>query len=179
MSRYRCLCVTGGWEPVAPGSEGERQIHRIDEPDRVGAALPLLQHDPPHRTAAGAIDAGQQLRPARAPAAAVAAHPVEDVADQHLALGHVRLGDHPLLPAAIAHDPQEPRRERAQRLVEGLLAGRQQVVTVGRPLYRTSFKAENFPQTTTADISLNDCPAPLELKLQNHCRLLTFRCSSV
>ena len=35
-------------------------------------------------------------------------------------LGHVRLGDHPLLAAAVADDAEEPRREGAQRLVQGL-----------------------------------------------------------
>ena len=60
--------------------------------------------------------------------AAVVPHAVNDVADQHLALRDVRLGDHPLLAAAITHDAQEPRRERAQRLVERFRAGRQRVV---------------------------------------------------
>jgi hypothetical protein len=69
------------------------------------------QHDPPHRTAAGALDAGQQLRLPRAAAAAVVAHPVEDVAEQHVAVYQVCFGDQPLLAAAVAHDPQEPRRE--------------------------------------------------------------------
>jgi hypothetical protein len=46
-------------------------------------------------------------------------HLGDDVADQHLAVHHVRLGDHPLLAAAITHDAQEPRRERAQGFVEG------------------------------------------------------------
>jgi hypothetical protein len=53
------------------------------------------------------VDAGQQFRPPGPSAAAVVAHAVEDVADQHLAVRHVRLGDHPLLTAAFAHDPQE------------------------------------------------------------------------
>ena len=57
-----------------------------------------------------------------------------DVADQHVALGHVRLGDHPLLAAAIAHNPEEPRRERAQGLVQGLLARWQRIVAVGPPV---------------------------------------------
>jgi hypothetical protein len=32
------------------------------------------------------------------------------------------LVDHPFLAAVIAHDPQEPRRERAQRLIQGFRA---------------------------------------------------------
>jgi hypothetical protein len=46
----------------------------------------------------------------------------------------VRLGDEPLLATALAHDPQEPGRERAQRLVEGFGSGRQRVVTVAAPV---------------------------------------------
>jgi hypothetical protein len=49
----------------------------------------VLQHDPPHRTAAGALEAGQQLRLPRTTAAAVVPHAFDDVADQHLALCHV------------------------------------------------------------------------------------------
>jgi hypothetical protein len=49
-------------------------------------------------------------------------------------LRHVGLVDHPLLAAALAHDPQEPRRERAQRFVQGLRAGGQWVVAVAAPV---------------------------------------------
>jgi hypothetical protein len=45
------------------------------------------------------------------PPRAVMAHAVEDVAYQHVALRHVRLGDHPVLAAPLAHDAEEPRRE--------------------------------------------------------------------
>ena len=61
-------------------------------------------------------------------------HAVDDVADQHVAVCHVRLVDHPILAAAVAGDAQEPRRERAQRLVEGFRAGRQRVVAVAAPV---------------------------------------------
>jgi hypothetical protein len=64
------------------------------------------QHDSPHRSAACPLDAGKQLRPSWQSAAAVVAHALEDVADQHVALPRrVRLGEHPLLAAAVAGDP--------------------------------------------------------------------------
>jgi hypothetical protein len=46
----------------------------------------------------------------------------DDVADQHLALRHMRLIDHPLLAAAIALDPEKPRRKCAERFAESLFA---------------------------------------------------------
>jgi hypothetical protein len=67
-------------------------------------------------------DAGEQFRLLRPSAAAVVPHSVEDVVDQHVGASlHVHLVDHPHLAAAIALDPEEPRREGVERLVEGLL----------------------------------------------------------
>ena len=43
---------------------------------------------------------------------------------EHVTLRRVRLGEHPLLAAPVAGDPQEPRRERPERLVQGFPAGR-------------------------------------------------------
>src|ERR1700704_3377662 len=63
------------------------------------------------------------------------AHPLDDVPDQHVALPRrMRLGEHPLLAAPIAGDPHEPRRERPERLVEGLGASRQRVGAVAAPV---------------------------------------------
>jgi hypothetical protein len=82
--------------------------------------------------------------PARPPHAIVT-HPRDDVADQHLAMYQVCLGDHPLLAAAVAHNPQEPRRERAQRLVEGFLSGRQRVVPVAPPVPSGDHRHQEVP----------------------------------
>ena len=46
----------------------------------------------------------------------------------------VRLIDQPHLAAAVALDPQEPRRARRQRLVQGLGAGGQRFVAVATPV---------------------------------------------
>src|SRR4051794_21271837 len=70
----------------------------------------IRQHDPPHRTA-GAVDPGQQSSLRDPATAAVVAYAVEDVAYQHVALGRVRLGKHPFLAAAVAHEAEEPRRK--------------------------------------------------------------------
>jgi hypothetical protein len=43
-------------------------------------------------------------------------------------------GDYPLLAAAAADDAQEPRRERAQRLIEGFGFDRQRMVAIGPPV---------------------------------------------
>jgi hypothetical protein len=51
-------------------------------------------------------------------------HASDDVADQHVPLRRVRLGEHPLLAAAVAGDPEEPRRERPERLVQSFRPGR-------------------------------------------------------
>jgi hypothetical protein len=53
-------------------------------------------------------DAGQKIGLPRAPAAAVVARPVEDVAEQQRALRHVCLGQHTVLAAAVAGDAQIP-----------------------------------------------------------------------
>ena len=70
------------------------------------------------------LDAGEQ------PAAAVVAHPLDDGADQHVALWRGRLVQHPALAVAAAGDPHEPGRERAERLGQRFAAGRQRVVAV-------------------------------------------------
>ena len=59
------------------------------------AVLPLPQHDPPHQPAADALDAGEQFRLPCPPAAAVVAHPVDDVADRCVASLHAHLVDRP------------------------------------------------------------------------------------
>ena len=43
-------------------------------------------------------------------------------------------GDYPLLAAAAADDAQEPRPERAQRLIEGFGFDRQRMVAIGPPV---------------------------------------------
>ncbi len=67
----------------------------------------------------GALGAGEQFHLPRAPAATVVAHSIEDVTDRHVTLRHVGLVDHAVLPAAVAGDAHEPRRERPER--RGLL----------------------------------------------------------
>jgi hypothetical protein len=62
------------------------------------------QNDLPHRTAARALDAGQQFHPPCPAAAAVMAHSVEDGTDRRVALRGVRLVDHPVSAAAVAGD---------------------------------------------------------------------------
>ena len=88
----------------------------------------------PYRPDADALDAGEQLRLSCPAATAVVRHPRDDVADWHGAPLHMRLVDHLHLPAAVALDPQEPGRERAERLVEGLGTGRQWVGAVAEPV---------------------------------------------
>jgi hypothetical protein len=78
------------------------------------------QHNPPRRPAAGAFDAGQQLHLPCPTAAAVMAHAGDDIADRHIAPLHVRLVEHAVLPAPIAGDPEEPRREGLERLGQGI-----------------------------------------------------------
>ena len=93
----------------------------------------FAQQDSPHRATGDALDAGQQLRPARTAAAAAVPHAVEDVSDQHVAVYQVYFGNQLLFATAVSHDAEEPRRKRAQRLVQGLLAGGQRVVAVAAP----------------------------------------------
>ena len=70
----------------------------------------------PNRPAACPLDAGKQLRLGCQPAAAVMAHPGQDVAQRPGPPSGVRLIDHLHLAAAVALDAQEPRRERGERL---------------------------------------------------------------
>jgi hypothetical protein len=69
-----------------------------------------------------------------AAAAAGMAHELDDVADQHVALWRVGLGEHAVLPAAVAGDLQEPGRERAERLIERLSGRGERGVAVAAPV---------------------------------------------
>ena len=88
----------------------------VDSPSRNPQRWPVFaghheltsQHDPAHRPAADALDAGEQLRLPCPAAAAVVAHLVEDVADRHVGPREVHLVDHLHLAAAVALDAQEP-----------------------------------------------------------------------
>ena len=80
----------------------------------------------------GALGAGEQFHLPRAPAATVAAHSIEDGTDRHVALRHVGLVDHAVLPAAVAGDAHEPRRERPER--RGLLRRSAAGVAVAAPV---------------------------------------------
>jgi hypothetical protein len=97
-------------------------------------SLPLPQHDPPHRPAACAFDAGDQICLSHSAAASVVAHSIEDGPDRQNALCGVRLIEQPLLATALASHPQEPRRERGERLVQGLGAGGQRAGAVAPPV---------------------------------------------
>jgi hypothetical protein len=68
----------------------------------------LDQYDPPDRTAAGALDAGQQLGLARDATAAVMPHAGEQSAERHIApsAGGVCLVQHAHLAAVVALDAQ-------------------------------------------------------------------------
>jgi hypothetical protein len=61
-------------------------------------------------------------------------HLGEDASEQPVVRPHVRLVEHLNLTTAIALDPQEPRRERAEWLVQGLLTGWQGFVAVAAPV---------------------------------------------
>jgi hypothetical protein len=63
-------------------------------------------------------------------AAAVMVHASEELADPQVAPRRVRLVQHPVFAVAVALDPQEPRRECPERLVQRLLAGRQRIIAV-------------------------------------------------
>jgi hypothetical protein len=67
-------------------------------------------------------------------AAAVVAHAVDDVPDQHVASIHVRLVEHAVLPAPIAGDSHEPLRKSTERLVQGFPAGRQRLGAIAAPV---------------------------------------------
>ena len=97
-------------------------------------ALLCPQHDPAHRPAGDAFDAGHQLHLPCPAAAAVVPHPLDDLPQLHVALREVRLGKHAVLPAPIAPDPQQPARERGERLVHCLGADRQWVIPIAAPV---------------------------------------------
>jgi hypothetical protein len=81
----------------------------------------VAQHDPPHRTAGHTLDAGEQLSLGREPAAAVVAHPGQNVAEPPIPSGRdMALVDHAHLAAAVALDAQEPGRERGEWLGQRL-----------------------------------------------------------
>jgi len=85
-------------------------------------ALLSQQYNPPYLAAGRTVYRGQQLSPGRSAAAAVMAH-VEQQRAQHdaaLSVRHVRLIVHHHLAAAVVLDAQEPRREGAEELLEGL-----------------------------------------------------------
>ena len=65
------------------------------------------QHNPPHRPA-GTVDARHQLDLPCPTAAAVVAHPGDDLTERQVAPRRVRLGQYAVLSAAVAGDPQEP-----------------------------------------------------------------------
>ena len=119
-----------------PGARVRRVCSRT--PKAIVSIIP--QHDPPHRTAE-AVDPGQQIGP-RCAAAATMAHAVEDVADQHVALGHVRLGDHPFLAAALAHDAEEPAGSSPREVSSQRRRGR------GRAALQTGLTIQSAPATS-------------------------------
>jgi hypothetical protein len=80
----------------------------VNGPSQAAGRHPPEHHGLPHWPAAGALDAGEQFHPARPATAAVVTHLRDDVADPHVALWRVRLGEHPLTTTAIAGDPHEP-----------------------------------------------------------------------
>jgi hypothetical protein len=53
-------------------------------------------------------DVGHQLRSPRLAAAAIMAHPRQDLPEQHVAPIEVRLSKHAVFSASIARDPQQP-----------------------------------------------------------------------
>jgi hypothetical protein len=73
-----------------------------------------------------AFNSGQQFHPPCPAAASIVAHALE----LHVALREVRLGEHAVLSAPIAPDPQQPRRERGERFVHRLGAGRKRIGAV-------------------------------------------------
>jgi hypothetical protein len=81
-------------------------------------------------------------------------------------MGHVRLDDHPVLAAAVAGDAQEPAREPADRLLEGLGAGRQRVVAVGPPVAHGDGRAghpgpwPHFARSSHARVVASASPIP-------------------
>jgi hypothetical protein len=62
-------------------------------------------------TGGGALNAGEKFHLRGLAAAAVMAHPVDDGAERQVTPGHVNFVDQLHLPAALAFDAQEPRRE--------------------------------------------------------------------
>ena len=121
--RLQCCCFF----------RGQEYRHYTFPPSR-----PLLrsQHDFPHRAATGALDAGQQFDLCRPAAATIMAHPGDKVAERPIALrcGRVGLGEHPDLAASVALDPEEPRREGAERLAQSLGRCRQRIGAVAAPV---------------------------------------------
>jgi hypothetical protein len=118
-----------GWAPRLRGPVGDHLAQGVSKEDRQPYhqqnrlsprhISPLPQHNPSHRAAADALDAGEQFRLSRPPAAAVVTYPLEDGTDRYVVLPHVRLGAHLDVAAAVTFDAQEPRRERGERFVEG------------------------------------------------------------
>lgn len=95
--------------PTSP-APGRRSLeHRVAD-----------QHDTPHWSAARSLNTGQQLGPAGEPATAVMAHAGEDIEERPVSPRRVTLVDRAHLAAAVALDPQKPRREGAERVAQGL-----------------------------------------------------------
>jgi len=84
----------------------------------------LAQYDLPHRPAANACSAGHQLSLACQAAAPIMSHASQDLTQCPIAPRRVRLIDYLHLAAAVAGDPQEPRRKGTEGFVQGLRAGR-------------------------------------------------------
>ena len=89
------------------------------------------------------------------PAAAVVAHPGDDVAQAAVPPPGVRLVDHLHLAAAVALDAQEPRRERGERLAHGLGASGQRLGAVAAPVPRGIGRGVMLRRKGTAAA---DCP---------------------
>jgi hypothetical protein len=105
--------------PAPGGPDNRSSLALFPEGRRSG-----LQHDPPHRPAAHAIDAGQQFRLQCPAAASLVPGAGDEIAEWQvpLASGDVGFVQYPRLAAAVTLDAQEPRREGPQGRLEGFVA---------------------------------------------------------
>ncbi|HSJ39976.1 MAG TPA: hypothetical protein VK955_02855, partial [Xanthobacteraceae bacterium] len=112
--------LVGHAERIASRIEQDKNTSCLATPNRTS---PFLAQLPPEistirrtgRLLVASMPLSSSVRPALPP------QPGDDVADRYgtLSLWRVHLVEHPVLAAAVAGNPHEPRRERHQRLVEG------------------------------------------------------------
>ena len=81
-----------------------------------------------------ALDAGQQLDLASPTATTIVAHALDDIAKQHFTPVKVGLDEEPSFPHRSHLIAQHPGRERGERLVHHLGAGRQRVIPIAAPV---------------------------------------------